>query len=321
MKKIFVLCPGNAVSGGPELLHQFVDSLNNQGGDAYILYYPFETTYHTPSEYEKYNIQVAKFCDVADDIVVLSEVSTKFSNFFPLSEIHIWWASVDFYLGVNRESVFLDLLRNLRSRLFRRVSIKSMLSFTHWHQSEYAKQFLDKYNIKAISLGDYLGDMHLYQHQKISKKNVIAYNPKKGVKRTNRLIQSYSDFTFIPIENMNSEQVKTLLNTSKLYIDFGQHPWKDRLPREAALAGCCIVTGSHGSAQNPIDIPIPDKYKLDDLSNKYLEDFPLLVEDIFENYEKLTGDFDNYRNIIKSEKQKFDADVRNFLQINEVIKC
>ncbi|WP_157035349.1 hypothetical protein [Psychromonas ingrahamii] len=41
-KKVFVICPGNIVTGGPELLHQFVQALNVSGADAKIIYYPFK---------------------------------------------------------------------------------------------------------------------------------------------------------------------------------------------------------------------------------------------------------------------------------------
>jgi len=44
----------------------------------------------------------------------------------------------------------------------------------------------------------------------------------------------------------------------KLYVDFGKHPGKDRMPREAAVHGCCIITGRRGAAGNPFDIPIPN---------------------------------------------------------------
>lgn len=38
MGKIYVVCPVSIVTGGAELLHQFVDELRRLGRDAYISY-------------------------------------------------------------------------------------------------------------------------------------------------------------------------------------------------------------------------------------------------------------------------------------------
>ena len=56
-------------------------------------------------------------------------------------------------------------------------------------------------------------------------------------------------------------QVTAKLLRAKIYIDFGPHPGMDRFPREAALAGCMIVTNTQGAAEYYADVPIPHKYK------------------------------------------------------------
>ena len=45
------------------------------------------------------------------------------------------------------------------------------------------------------------------------------------------------------------------------YIDFGPHPGMDRLPREAALAGCIVITNREGAAAHDEDVPLPPEYK------------------------------------------------------------
>ena len=65
---------------------------------------------------------------------------------------------------------------------------------------------------------------------------------------------------WVPIENMTPREVGELLASAKVYVDFGEHPGRDRIPREAALAGCVVITGTRGSAGNGIDIPIPSEY-------------------------------------------------------------
>ncbi|KAL3809235.1 hypothetical protein ACHAXA_005283 [Cyclostephanos tholiformis] len=45
------------------------------------------------------------------------------------------------------------------------------------------------------------------------------------------------------------------------YIDFGPHPGMDRLPREAALAGCIVITNREGAAAHDEDVPLPQEFK------------------------------------------------------------
>ena len=77
----------------------------------------------------------------------------------------------------------------------------------------------------------------------------------------NHFSLGFKKFNFIPIQGMSSIEVANLLESAKIYIDFGNHPGKDRLPREAVLSGCCIITNSKGSAKNSVDICISKKYK------------------------------------------------------------
>ncbi len=39
------------------------------------------------------------------------------------------------------------------------------------------------------------------------------------------------------------------MRKAKLYIDFGYHPGKERMPREACLLDCCLIIGKDGSAK------------------------------------------------------------------------
>ena len=80
-----------------------------------------------------------------------------------------------------------------------------------------------------------------------NKRNNILYNPAKGLSDLmlfkQKLQQITTDYTFIPIQNMSHTQIRNIMLQSKIYIDFGNHPGKDRIPREAAMCGCCIITG------------------------------------------------------------------------------
>jgi hypothetical protein len=58
---------------------------------------------------------------------------------------------------------------------------------------------------------------------------------------------------------MSRKEVISSLTSSKIYLDLGIHPGTDRIPREAALLGCVIVTNKRGSAGNKIDVDIDEE--------------------------------------------------------------
>ena len=113
---------------------------------------------------------------------------------------------------------------------------------------------------------------------------------------------------FVRLENMRPDQVRDALMTSSVYMDFGHHPGRDRIPREAAVCGCCVVTGRKGSAANDADVPIGSIYKIDESSADFAEQAVQILTKILDEPVKYSADFDDYRRII--EKQKKHSSVR-----------
>ena len=70
-KAIYVLCPGGIQTGGPELLHQLVSTLNSIGREAYIVYYPTNQVWQTPEVYIRYQCQQAENIPDEKNVVVL----------------------------------------------------------------------------------------------------------------------------------------------------------------------------------------------------------------------------------------------------------
>lgn len=135
---------------------------------------------------------------------------------------------------------------------------------THLAQSRYAADHLSGRNLDAVMVTDHLNSDSLSEFRRLRsapKENIIAYNPAKGMEITRRLIRRAPHITWAPIQRMTRPEVVDLLGRCKAYIDFGNHPGRDRLPREAAAAGACVVVGRRGSAANDVDVPIPEKYK------------------------------------------------------------
>jgi hypothetical protein len=176
-------------------------------------------------------------------------------------------------------------------------------------QSWYAFKHFDKLNPKYY-LSDHLNNAFLETNTDLSiKENIVVYNPKKGYSFTRKIISFARDIKFIPLENMSRDMVIKTLQKAKVYIDFGNHPGKDRLPREAAILGCCVITGKRGSAAFFEDVPIPDEYKFED-REKNIPKIVKKIKDCFENFYECYKDFEYYRHVIRSERQKFIEDLK-----------
>lgn len=321
---IYVVCPAEYKTGGTELLHQLVHILNKNGLNAYITYFDIKSDKNPVNDaFTKYVSRYKLLDEIEDNennIIVLPEIKSNLIGKFKKARTAIWWLSVDNYLKTYSAKYAYKLIgfkgvlwyvKNLHWR-YRIEKINKLVKY-NLVQSYYAKDFLEKNKFDNIMyLSDYIGDIYLEQQYSLDKNrnNVVLYNPKKGMEFTKKLIEHSPQLKWVPIINMTNEEVVNLLKTSKVYIDFGNHPGKDRFPREAAYCGCCVITGKSGSANYFEDVKIYDSYKYDECDSN----IPLIINTInkcFEKYEECQKDFDLYREMIKSEKKQFEEDARN----------
>jgi hypothetical protein len=179
-------------------------------------------------------------------------------------------------------------------------------------QSEYARLFLLAKGIspgKIVDLSDYLHPSFLEPFSFSKRMNIVIYNPKKGYRITEKIIHFNPDISFIKLENMTRKEEISLMRKAKVYIDFGNHPGKDRIPREAVSQGCCLITNTQGAAKNSKDIPIPNYLKFD-ISHLNLSKIRSTILDFFSNYNKEVLLFKDYRSEIFFEKEVFEEQVK-----------
>ena len=112
----------------------------------------------------------------------------------------------------------------------------------------------------------------------------------------------HTNIRFFALEGLSRKEMAGALAEAMVYIDFGDHPGKDRIPREAALAGNIIISSNKGSAAFFDDLPISEKYKF---HIEQVEEVAIAIEDSIANYDELIHDFDFYLNIIRNEKKQF----------------
>ena len=272
MTRFRIVCPRQTVTGGPEALHQLCHALLQAGLDAAMVYVPHRAGTTCPPKFAHYDAPVVDHLeDAADVVAVVGETMTDRVWQLRRANVLIWWLSVDFHF--QRPAKWTKRLKRwLRERLPSRrpYAFQPHPRVHHAWQSEYARLFLEGKGVHdALPLTDYIAPALTVDEAALPaapRRDAVLYNPRKGWAFTSRLIQACSGtgVEFVPLVGYTEAQLRDLFGSCKAYVDFGEHPGRDRIPREAAASGCIVLTGLRGSAANGVDVPVPALFKIDD---------------------------------------------------------
>lgn len=309
---IYIICLSQMVTGGTELLHQLCDKLSRLGCEA-LMYYGVKKVL-IPERFKKYHTRYTMdFNDVTENIFIVPEVIPKAAFNIMYGKVLLWWLSVDNYIeGIK-------LIPETEENIF--ASIQKKEGLLHLVQSHYARDYLLGKGVapgKVENLSDYLNKEFMVQPRKSSygqqRYANVLYNPYKGYEFTQKLIKASPELNWIPLQNYSPEEMRIIMRRSMIYVDFGNHPGKDRIPREAAACGCCVIVGLRGAAANPYDISIPSEYKIEDKE----ENIAVIIEKIkqmIQNFDIISSKFDSYRRTIQEEEGVFEKDIKRILQL------
>ncbi|MGQ5708294.1 hypothetical protein [Lactobacillus sp. PSON] len=342
--KIYIVCPYNK-TGGPRSLHQLGNNLVSKGLDVYMYY----GNHGQKIKASKllYNDSKAKIADNIEDqkdnVVITSEYDTGWLLKIKKAKKVIWWLSLTYYLNNDiladvkkytsnkNESSFYIPIRyfkriikdklNGKSDKFVKKS-KDFQTIYHLYNCEYVREYITSRGVKDIQMQYLCGPIDLVNNDLSidnilkDKENIIVYNPAKMdkdvVESISEYLQKYyPSYIFKPLQNMTHNEVLNNLRKAKVYLDLGYFPGPERMPREAVMQYCNIITANRGSAANSIDIPIPKKYKfgIDELNVKKLCE---LAVNMCDNFAVYTPEYDKYREKVINQINRFDSDINNF---------
>lgn len=316
---IYIFAPANIETGGIECSYSLASAYKQLGFNTkmVLLHHNLHPQHHDdwkevinvdehkaavkiPEAYSKYISEDDLIFEVEDNsnnLIVIPEIWPNILDDYKNIQKAIWWLSVNNGLGDDQRDFHLKLTQ------------PEYINVYHFYQSHYAYWFLLNHGAQYVyPLFDYINRDYINDNLSFENRdNVILYNPKKGIEITNKLIEENPDIKFIPLQGMNREQLKELMLKSKVYIDFGTHPGKDKFPREAVSCGCVVITSFEGSARFFNDVPIDSKYKFDETTDGLRK----LIDDIFNNFETHFNNFNLYRKIIKTEPETFINQLKN----------
>lgn len=330
---IYVLAPTNIVSGGPEALHQMVYYLTKCGYKA-VLTYPFEEISHGYEIHESYKKYVDSYIALEDavdnkeNILIFPEgYGLQHFSKFKVIQKAVWFLSVDNYRTYfNKDYPMRQKMKTLMRKM--KYTLMSMFNMGFAIRNDatvklaasfYAYDYLSKFKvnprllIEPISLEfiEYYKKCHYSFPAEDDRKNIILYNPKKGDNEfmVGQLRPLLPEYDFVPLRGLTHEEMIELMNTSKVYIDFGTFPGAERIPKEAVVCGLCITTGRNGASNYHGDVPIPERYKFKAYKTD-LQQVAVSIRDLIENYSERIGDFDEYRKTVYCLEDNFIKQIK-----------
>lgn len=303
--KIKIAIPHGTVTGGIELLHQVCAELNRYDGITAELWYRLDINeWRIPTEYLKYDNTVNNRIE-PDDILLFPEIWANWTNDpdYARNKKVIYWEGVNAYFPHNPPNSWFRFGKDT----------------IHISQSEYSNRFVldvlkvDRKNFVEVT--DYINDDFLNVDIRGDREPIVLYNPARDMMVTEKLIALAKDITFIPIQGMGREEIIDLMRRSMVWLDLGEFPGKDRLPREAGACGMCLITSRKGTARYEKDLCIPECYKMADVSYADLQDIADTIRHIFNNFEVHQRQFEVFRERIKGEKQLFREGVKRLVNM------
>lgn len=286
--RILVVCPANCATGGPEAIHWLVSGLNKiEGVDARIWYWGSNNNQPTPKEYKVYCCEyVTELPEGYDGTIIYPEIWANHALDHPECTNAVWWLGLDAYAGWTPAEGRGAFLVNDE--------------IIHIVQSEYARDLLKQLGVKHIVKCTDIVNADFYaDYTEEERSDVVLYNPAKATPFMHRLMAECTEIEFKPITGMTREQVIDTMRHAKLYVDFGEFPGRERMPREAALCGCCLVTSKIGAAAYNEDFAYNYKFESKDSHIWAIEH---KIRYILKNYAECRKDFDEFRKLLKSDK-------------------
>ena len=327
----YILCPW-AESGGPEGLHQLCYELVNLGKNAKIVYY-HPWTDKIQSEYsgkicgryiqysgiESFTPENISDIDYSNNIIVLPEVCRiRHVEMFKKAKV------VYLRLSNNTKETALDPQNydSLTDPAFQNcyTACDPFLVYKRIKES-------NQYNMNNVfMLRPNINLSYIFPEKDLKKerKNVVLFSPARGKEHIDNIIKVSKNFDidfdidFVPLQGMSQEELKNIISTSKLYVEFGHLPGPDRLSRESASGGCVVLMGKRGSGADQDDFPIDEKLDWDESNNTFdYGKICSMIIDIIKNYDKYFKKQKSYREILRNERTNYIDQLKNMISVLE----
>lgn len=291
--RYIIASPAYYYTGGLEALHQLESTLRYLGYDASIIYYG-KTNPHVVDDFRErlgtkiYDGDIANFTE--DPMLILPETENPASwRAKGWRRIAVWWLA-----GLCKYPI--SVYKNC------------------WHmfQSVYARDSLSLLGFRGPLLTDYIRDdiIDLANIQNaINRNGVIAVNHRSAGLAARWKSQGWVREVVL-LAGMSTKDMFMALQKCEIFLDVGWHPGRDRMAREAALAGCLVIVNGRGASGNREDMPLAGDFIINDDN---AEESWVKIDSLRQNKESHQM-MDIYIKWVKAQKSMFIEETKQFVQ-------
>lgn len=289
--KIQIYIPGPLVTGGPENCHQIADGLLRLGVECRIQYYKTDARIYEPIVWDDGNPYVSRYTMIqrrpGDQYepthYIFGSVDHRLRDLHKGSPRAVHWNVTPEYcrkfIGLQKLAVLLFGNKSYAAAMaglcVEKINSKGFLQkraawsvrasagdLLHLVQSYSAYYQLKKgYGFDPVFLFDYCHKQFFDTVDLASADMVrdidVVYQPRSEPHAS--LVLKKMGLKTKLLKGLSRDELILTLKRSKCYLDLGNHPGRDRLPREAVVCGAVAVIGHAGTAECFVDVPsIPD---------------------------------------------------------------
>ncbi len=333
-EKIYIFCPTDVVSGGVNSLQILCNALVNNNIDAKIYYIKPDEEFINHAVIRSFNTPYTTHIDDSDEnLLIVPEAYIPVLHQYASIRKMIYWLGIYFYIKKppHRFPLSIKIVRKIFAgysffgnpangfhALTQRVNLWSKKkdpvwssAIIHMTNSFYAADFLKHMGINdAIVLHNPVREEFYLQKTKPVKEKKILFGPGTPNRLIRKIRKSFPDYECIRLRHIHPDDVHRLYTESMLFIELGDFAGRNRMPREAVLSGCVVITSRTGSAHYHSDLPLPDYYKINtgrvylpELINKIyavVNDYPLHYSNMHHYMESLINEKNNFRTEVAS---------------------
>ncbi len=322
IKTVVIVCPA-CMTGGPESLCQIADELKKTGFDVYMLwlckdnvackkninglwYLCGSETDFAPLSYKNdYDIFYLDKNVILDSstLIIVPEIWCDYLPFFEGAKKMIAWLSIT--------NVHASHQSNTVRKLIDQKSLY-LMDCIHVVNGPWVQKTLEAWGAKPYVVNTYINLRYLHPQQGIKVNNTIAYNPSKGKKLGRSFISKYPNYDYISLKRLDTLGMINALDRAKIYIDFGNFPGRERIPREALLRDCVIFIHNVGCATDYDSFPIEDYFRFSDkdVLNGTLEQ---KIHETLSCWDVMHNRQATMRNGLKEAEEKFRYSVKKLV--------
>jgi hypothetical protein len=325
---IIICCPGNVISGGVNSLHNLCRSLRLGGFNAAMYYLTPDEKVLANIQITSYSVErVASLTDDENTLVIVPETMVQLLMGLKKAHKMVYWLGLNYFFKnpTWRFPFNIKLCRKLIS--CRSYSGYSAGAFENLKRrlNEYAKSHLNIWGDDVVHLTNSYFVAN-YCQQKGSpntyvllnpirdefyevtpspnRDKLILFGPKTPKRIINKLRRELPAFKIVRLKGLPITEVHQLMSKAMVFAEFGNYSGRDRMPREAAMLGCCVYMNTRGSAAFSEDYDIAAHYKIADTPNNTSIIVDRIKQTVFD-YDTHVKQFETFKEQLRKEKIGF----------------